>query len=144
MAANSATPESPIRALSIRVLTGRLVCEVQVDRPELRTTGPRLAEELCRRFPDLPHHHCVNDVGPAFGDVMARTSLPHMLEHLAIAFALQAAPDPDTAFTGTSQWVNEAAGLARIQLSFQDDLDGLCAFDSALTFLNHAVLACMP
>lgn len=137
-------PEAPLEVRSVTVMTGRLVCEVRVAQDHRRTDGA-LAAFVAERFPDLPHHACVNDAGPTFGAVMARTSLPHMLEHLSIQLQLQqAAPGDERTFTGTTEWLDEDQGLARIQLSFADDMAALRAFNEAVMFLNDAVLTCRP
>lgn len=133
----------PIQTRLITVQTGRLVCDVVIPDARYRHTTPRLAAFAAERYPDLPHHACVNDAGSAFGDVMEHTSTPHLLEHLTISFQTReakGAPDP---FIGTTEWVDEESGEARVQVSFRDDLEALRAFDEAVEFLNIAVLTCL-
>lgn len=135
--------DRPIRVRSITVQTGRLVCDVTVHNPKHRYTTPGLAAFAEGQYPDLPHHACVNDKGPAFGDVMEATSTPHLIEHVAISIQTRAAKGGDVTFTGTTEWTDEEAGEARIQLSFQDDLDALRAFNEATRFVNMAVITCI-
>jgi hypothetical protein len=135
--------ERPIQVRSITVKTGRLVCDVAVSSSRYRYTTPGLAAFAEGQYPDLPHHACVNDKGPAFGDVMEATSTPHLIEHVAISLQTRAAVGSDASFTGTTEWIDEEAGEARIQLSFQDDLEALRAFNDATQFVNMAVLTCI-
>lgn len=114
----------------------------------------------------LAYHTCVhgddpaaNPDNPTFGAVIENTSLPHVLEHLIIdeqvrnaetprpnsapvtpsdpaALAPSPAPFTDATFVGTTEWLDEAAGLARVEVNFTDDLVALRALRSALAFLN--------
>ena len=135
----------PIEVREIVVRTGRLVCEVVVADPGHRRTTPKLAAFAVGRFPDLPHHACVNDVGQVFGDVIEDTSTPHLLEHLVISLQVRdgASAATSAAFVGTTEWTDEAAGVARIEVGFRDDLVALRAFNEATRFLNTAVLTCL-
>lgn len=174
-------PVRPINVEKVTVLTGRLSVLVRVAPGMPRTSTPQLAAQLRERFPTLPSHACVNDVGETFGCVMGATSLPHVLEHLVIdlqarahaqggeqlapvrvnaariasAFAadpLAAAPAARTAaappsapaaptFVGTTEWLDEPAGLAHVQVSFADDLIALRALRDAADILNQAVVS---
>lgn len=137
---------NPIQVRAITVQTGRLVCDVAIPDKRFRCTTPRLAAFAAERYPDLPHHSCVNDAGFAFGDVMEHTSTAHLLEHLVISEQTRAAKDaakPADPFVGTTEWIDEPAGEARVQVSFRDDLEALRAFNEATRFLNIAVLTCL-
>ncbi|MBQ9043781.1 MAG: hypothetical protein IJ111_13320 [Eggerthellaceae bacterium] len=136
--------EQPVRVSAITVQTGRLVCDVEIAEERFRFTTPRLAAFVGQRYPDLPHHACVNDKGPAFGDVIEHTSTPHLLEHLAISLQTREAVGAEDPFVGTTEWVDEAQGQARVQISFRDDFEALRAFNEATQFLNIAVLTCLP
>lgn len=135
--------DRPIQVRNITVQTGRIVCDVAIPNPKYRYTTPRVAAFVQVKYPDLPHHACVNDVGQTFGDVMESTSTPHLLEHVAISMQTRAATGSDAIFTGTTEWIDEYAGEARIQLSFQDDLEALRAFNNATQFVNTAVITCL-
>ena len=136
-------PGNPIQTRTITVRTGRLVCDVVVSDARFRYSTPRLAAFISRSHPDLPHHACVNDEGPVFGAVIERTSTPHVLEHLVISEQTSAAVDATGPFMGTTEWIDEAAGEARVQVSFRDDLEALRAFNKAVKLLNEAVLTCL-
>lgn len=147
-------PSAPLRspALSLERLTvraDRVVCDVLLAPESPRMTSPALMACVCRAYPNLPRHACVNDAGDTFADVMNRTSIPHLLEHLVIdeqarSAAAQKPADPlDDAgpvFVGTTEWTDEFAGRARIQVSFTDDLVALRAFRDAARFLNETVV----
>ena len=49
-------------------------------------------------------------------------------------------PPPDFAFVGTTEWTDEKAGRARIEVNFTDDLVGLRAFRDAADYLNGIVV----
>ncbi len=138
-------PESqtePIRVKAITVRTGRLVCDIEIPDGRFRLTSPRVAAFVTDRYPDLPHHACVNAEGRVFGDVIEHTSTAHLLEHVAISLQTRAADATDP-FVGTTEWTDEAAGAARVQISFRDDLEALRAFNEAVQFVNIAVLTCL-
>ena len=62
--------------------------------------------------------------------------MPHVLEHLAIELQTRATEDPRATFVGTTEWVDEAAGVARVQVSYLDDLQALRSLSEALDILN--------
>lgn len=131
-----ASPSAPLRIASITVQTGRLTAFVEIPQKHCRYTNAQIARRVEADFPALPHHACVNARGRTFGCVVHDTSLPHLLEHLAIEFQTQQAPDPRDTYVGTSEWIDERAGTARVQLSFKDDLAALGALRHALDYLN--------
>lgn len=156
------TPEHPIRITAIDVCPGRLTCRLRFAPGCPRRTDASLAEAAAQAYPSLPRHACVNEVGGRFGEVMADTPLPHLLEHIAIAAQARdnaaKAPDvperakePNAAggpggaplFVGTSEWLDEKTGLACVELSFVDDLAALSALNEAVGFLN-ALLSKTP
>ena len=138
---------------------GRIGCDVALAPHVPRTTDLALAARVCAAFPNLPRHACVNDEGDTFAAVMDHTSLPHLLEHLVIDFQTRAAVRRgdgaeagsaaayadagaalDAVFVGTTEWTDEAAGRARIEVSFLDDLVALRAFRDAIAFLGDAMV----
>lgn len=127
----------PIRVERVVVRKGRLTCDVRIVDPKRRYVAPDLVQCAIGAFPSLPHHTCVNEVGPTFAAVMDETSVPHLIEHIAIDLQTRAAADPETMFVGTTEWLDEDAGLARIELSFDDDLEAMRAFNQAVTFVNE-------
>ena len=135
--------EQPIQVRAITVRTGRIVADITIADERFRMTTPKLAAFAEGHYPDLPHHACVNDVGFAFGDVIEKTSTPHLLEHLVISLQVREKAIGDPTFIGTTEWTDEVAGEARVEFGFKDDLVALRAFNEALKFLNVAVLTCL-
>ena len=133
----------PIQMRTITVRTGRMLCDIEIAEERYRNTSPRLAAFVADQYPDLPHHACVNDVGHTFGDVIENTSVPHLLEHLVISWQVRERQAGDPTFIGTTEWLDEEAGVARIEVGFKDDLVALRAFNEATQFLNTAVLTCL-
>lgn len=122
------------------VKPGRLSILVRVAPGVSRETDEALAAYVRRHYPALPHHTCVNGEACVFGPVMARTSIAHLLEHLIID---EQVADPRTprgiSLLGTTEWLDERAGLARVEVNFSDDLVALRALRTALAFLNKGL-----
>ena len=133
----------PMLVRTITVRTGRLVIDVEIPDARCRYTTPRLSAFANGQYPDLPKHACVNDLGNTFGYVMERTSVPHLLEHLIISEQVRRQPSSTAIFVGTTEWTDEEAGIARVEVGFKDDLVALRAFNEATRFLNMAVLTCL-
>ena len=138
-----AAMEDVIKVRTITVRTGRLICEVVIPDERYHKSTPRVAAFCTGQYPDLPHHACVNDEGKTFGDVIESTSIPHLLEHVAISEQVRASEGVSSTFIGTTEWIDESAGVARVEIGFKDDLVALRAFNEATRFLNMAVLTCL-
>ena len=128
-----------VRVDRIIVRTGRLTCDVRIEDEAFRYVTPGVLQAALRTFPSLPHHSCVNGIAPTFSAVMETTSIPHLIEHIAIDAQTRSARDGHASFVGTTEWLNEAAGIARIELSFTDDLQAMRAFRRAIDFVNAAL-----
>lgn len=129
----------------------RMVMLVRVPSASASRLGPDRAARLLRARPLLARHACLNAEGAPFGAILARTSLPHVLEHLVIdlqaeadehlrAAAFGVCSDRSAAtFVGTTEWLNEREGLARVAVNFTDDLIALAALKSALALMEGMV-----
>lgn len=140
----SACDTAPLFAERLTVRADRLVCEVVLAPGAPRLTTPQLMERVRAAHPHIARHACVNDEGDTFAAVMDHTSLPHLLEHLVIDVQTQACANEDAVFVGTTEWADERAGRARIEVSFIDDLVALRAFRDAIAFLNAEVVRLRP
>ena len=130
-------PAKLISATKIVVQDGRLVCEVAIPDPARRYCTPRLANRVRTAFPDIVKHACVNGVSDRFVTVMDSTSVPHLLEHLMIDIQVHDdRVEADASFVGATEWLDESAGTALVQVSFADDLCALQALNKSLDFLN--------
>lgn len=131
----------PCSISSIRVTHDRLVCLVHV-LPGFRYTNPTIADMACREFPHLRRHTCVNSSGATFGDVIERTSMPHLLEHVTIdelvdsSRSMQAKDSHPFTFAGTTEWVDESNGIACVRIRFRDDIEALRALTVATGRIN--------
>ncbi len=135
------TPTKSISTTKIVVQDGRLVCEVVIPDPARRYCTPRLANGARTAFPDIVKHACVNGVFDKFVTVMDSTSVPHLLEHLMIDIQVHDdRAEADASFVGATEWLDESAGTALVQVSFVDDLCALQALNKALDFLNAELL----
>ena len=138
-----------VRIDRLVVRRDRIACFATFPRADFRDSTPDMAQRLVARFPTLPEHTCVNEVGETFGAVLEDTPLPHVLEHVVIDLQARAeqercgsdlrAPGSrrDPVFVGTSEWIDERAGTARIETSFADDLVALAAFRDAACIINE-------
>ena len=125
----------------IAVRADRLSLLVRVAPGAPRLTDAAFARSLVAERPTLAHHTCVNPFGPTLGAVIARTSLPHVLEHVIIDEQVRHPRSlTDATFVGTTEWLDEAAGLARVEVNFLDDLVALEAMRNALSFVNGKVV----
>ncbi len=147
--------ESVVHIDRFTVRADRVVCELTLAPQTPHYVTPELMAQVRAAFPDIAQHCCVNERGDTFGAVMNHTSVPHVLEHLVISLqvrttansqgAVVGAQDAvgansDTVFVGTTEWVNEAQGRARIEVSFTDDLVALRAFRDAIQFLSGILI----
>ena len=125
----------------ITVAAARMSLLVRLRPACPRITDEAMAARLLSDVPTLARHTCVNDIGSTFGCVIASTSLPHVLEHLVIDAQVRAcASFTDVTFVGTTEWIDERAGLARVEVNFADDLIALRAVNDALAYLNGGVV----
>jgi hypothetical protein len=124
----------------ITVKAGRIAFGVRVPDPRHRTVGTALAQRCLAAYPSLARHACINGETDTFGPVIATTSLPHLIEHLAIDIETHDAGNaPNTTFVGATTWTDKAQGTAMVELSFVDDLATLDAFNRAVRFVNDTV-----
>ncbi|MEC4183587.1 hypothetical protein VJ918_02075 [Adlercreutzia sp. R21] len=119
----------------------RMVLLVRVPGGAQAHLGPDAAARLREARPFLAGHACLNAEGAPFGAVLERTSLPHVLEHLVIDFQAEATADhrSATTFVGTTEWLNEREGLARVAVNFTDDLIALAALKAACALMEGMV-----
>lgn len=124
----------------VAVRPGRLSILVRVASWCPRQTNDALASYALAHYPALPHHVCINGEGSTFGAVLAHTSVAHLLEHVIIDEQVADPRTPrDVALLGTTEWTDERAGIARIEVNFSDDLVALQALRTALAFLNKGL-----
>ena len=117
-----------------------MVWEVCIPDAQYRYASKERIASVCRALPRLPYHTCKNDEGPTFAAVMDHTSIPHVLEHAVIELQAQNAVSPTTLFVGTTVWLDESEGRARIEVGFADDLDALRAFRAAIQIIDAAMI----
>ena len=128
-----------MRATRIAVKADRLVCDIQLSSDCSRMSSPSFIALLLRCHPCLPYHACKNGQGATFASVMERTSLIHVLEHVAIDCMVQGDSCSNTLFRGNSQWLDRNRGTGRVELSFRDDIAALYAVKEALDHMNKAL-----
>ena len=133
---------APVSVSNIVVRRDRLVLTVTLAEYTPRETTPEMAEALVAAIPTLPAHACVNESGRTFGAVLASTSLPHVLEHLIIDAQARASAPATPTFVGTTTWLDRDAGVARVEVSYADDLVALAAVKQALATLNGVLANC--
>jgi len=129
-----------LAVVRIEVLKARMACDVEVRDARYAYTTQGMADRVRALRPDLPFHTCVNSRGDTFNAVIARTPLPHLLEHLVIDILTETSSDPRSVFVGTSEWTDKRLGRARVEVSMTDDLAALRAFKEAVRLINEEVI----
>lgn len=154
---------APLAVERVMVQRDRILVLVRVAGGPAAHLTEAQRDYLLAARPRLARHACINAQGRPFGAIMAETSLPHVLEHLIIDFQAElsrapappesaaprpapAAPRPAAArppltFVGTTEWLNEGEGLARIEVNFTDDLIALDALKRARALLDEGMVA---
>ena len=116
----------------VTVLSDRFVLLVRIPEGRPRYTTPEMAQRARALRPALSVHACVNDRGTTFDSVIECTSIPHLLEHVMIDIQTEQGTRPDTVFTGTTRWIDEVKGTARVEVSFESDMGAFAALENAL------------
>ena len=98
---------------------------------------------VLERHPNLLRHTCINDEGDTFGAVADHTSIPHLIEHLAIDSqvnnGLHERRESPATFVGSSRWggVNpDGSRNAQVEISFSDDRIAIRALNEAVALVN--------
>lgn len=117
----------------------RMALLVRVPGGAAAHLSPKAAARLLRERPHLARHACLNAQGEPFGAILHRTSLPHVLEHLVIDFQAEFDDRSAATFVGTTEWLNEREGLARVEVNFTDDLIALAALRAARALMEGMV-----
>lgn len=126
----------------------RMMVLVRVPEGPAAHLDAAAAAALLEARPALARHACLNAQGRPFGDILDATSLPHVLEHLIIDFQAElvsaqengTATRPPLTFVGTTEWLNEREGLARIEVNFTDDLIALDALKRARALMDEGMV----
>ena len=139
-----------VRIDRLVVKRDRVVCDLSLSSECPRTTTPAIAARAVAVLPTLPEHACVNERGDTFGDVIASTPVPHLVEHMVVDLQVRAEegdlPSAGNArrtprtYVGTSEWIDEPSGRARVEVSFADDMVALRAFRDAARIACEIVL----
>lgn len=139
--AEGALAPKPVAVERVAVSEGRLSILVRLAPDAPRNVESQLLQAALAKYPSLPFHSCVNDRGPAFGDVMCETSVPHLLEHIIIDEQVRdEGTPPHAVLVGTTAWLDEREGRARIEVNFTDDLVALRALREAVAFVNEGMV----
>lgn len=130
---------SPIIIEHIRVRPDRVEVLVRIESERFAWTDKSMVDRVLTDYPTLGVHACRNHKGPFFRDVMYRTSVPHLLEHMIVDWQTRKATDGERIFTGTTQWNVEDPLLAQITFSYEDDLVALEALKHCTADLNSVL-----
>jgi hypothetical protein len=97
---------------------------VRVTPPNLRV-DKRIAEVIRAYRPTLAQHTCKQQGFGFFGDKLLGTTLPHLVEHLAIDFLVEderlRGNRPPRPYAGMTTWLSREQGLMKIRLSHGGD-----------------------
>lgn len=120
----------------IVVRADRILVNVRCASQWLFTT-PELVKRICLHRGNLPDHTCVNSKGSTFAAVMDHTPLPHLFEHVVVDLLVERTGAGGETFVGTSEWLDRSAALARVELSFSDDIEAIRAIKDAAALVNN-------
>lgn len=129
----------PVFVEHVTVRPDRIVVDVRISCERYAYTTPQLVREALARFPFLMEHACVNDRGPTFASVACHTSVPHLLEHMAIEEQVRLAGRASASYVGKTAWSDRRALRARVELSYDDDLVALRCIRTAQEWLNETL-----
>lgn len=130
---------APLAVERVAIERDRMALLVRVAGGPAAHLSPEAAVRLLQARPHLAEHACLNAQGEPFGAILDRTSLPHILEHLVIDFQAEFDDRSAATFVGTTEWLNEREGLARVEVNFTDDLIALAALKAARTLMEGMV-----
>ena len=116
---------------NITVKKYRVICLVKINGK--KTSTPELANKVLVKLPNLKLHKCKNSQGKNFSEVMACTPVPHLFEHMVIDIQSK---NSSNALFGTSEWIDKDNGIAKIELSYEDDIKCLNAIKKAAEVIN--------
>jgi len=89
---------------------------VCISPPNL-IVNDKLASTILALRPTLREHVCKQKGFGTFGDKIVNTSLPHLVEHLAIDLLVQELEPLPAPIAGATRWLNRAQGQAQIRIS---------------------------
>lgn len=130
---------APLAVERVAIERDRMALLVRVAGGPAAHLSPEAAARLLQARPHLAEHACLNAQGEPFGAILDRTSLPHILEHLVIDFQAEFDDRSAATFVGTTEWLNEREGLARVEVNFTDDLIALAALKAARALMEGMV-----
>ncbi|MDR2587376.1 MAG: hypothetical protein LBC23_03845 [Coriobacteriales bacterium] len=110
-------PASPPFALvleNLEVTDASLRASLRVTPPSLRVSEQLAATALACR-PALAHHICKQQGIGCFADKLVGTTLPHLVEHIAIDLLVEETPSRPQA--GNTTWIDHAQGRMMVRLS---------------------------
>ena len=129
----------PVRPLDIRHITvrkGALDLEVAAA-VEVLLVDTVVAQRVLDALPNLRNHVCVNGNGKTFGDEIAGTELPHLLEHVIIE--LQGYGTGHTSWlAGLDETHPQGYALMRVTVTYRDDFTALRAVEKARHLIEQA------
>lgn len=121
----------------VTVRPDRIVADIRIaDEACVLTSEDMIDKALCR-YPHLLDHACVNNRGETFGAVASRTSVAHLVEHMAIEGQARVSSGAKSLFVGKTSWANRAKLLARVEISYEDDLVALASLRAAVLFADY-------
>lgn len=130
---------SSIQVTDILVKKYRIICTVKIEGDKYSNSA--IKDKLLEIKPSLKKHSCKNANNEPLSSVLDTTSIPHILEHLIIDNQIQYRnnEEDDVSILGTTEWINEDEGIAKIEFSFYDDVTALKSINEAQNLLNSLI-----
>lgn len=127
-----------VEVKSITVNKANIVC--LVNFPKQKFSDKNIKDALLKIRPTLKEHKCKNSSSKNFEDILAETSLAHIMEHLIIDMQIECATKLgifDQTILGISQWVDKDLGAAKIKVDYFDDVVAIKCINEAAKLLSN-------
>lgn len=130
-----------VRVEHVTVRPDRVIAEIRIANEAYAFTSPGIIEAALRRYPHLLEHACVNDCGKTFGAVASCTSVPHLIEHMAIEEQARSSQSEKKLFVGKTSWLDRMRLLAQVEVSYEEDFSALAALRTAVQLADELLAA---
>lgn len=114
-----------------------LAAEVEVapNAPLLTSDDPEGTRLMVELMPQIADHVCLGDAGPHFGEVVEKTELAHLLEHVTVELLARTDAAGDIS---TGRTVQTGERSFEVELSCPDDVLVAGALSSAVWIMQWA------
>lgn len=128
--------DKPLLISSMSIGIKSVQCDIRVN-PECLRASDELLDLLIELMPSLPDHACASGGIGVFADKMKGTSLPHLVEHVAIDLLVRTYQPEEIGFAGNTVWLDRSVNLMSVRVSYQDSWVTEAALYAATELINQ-------